>query len=301
MKDRVYHIPVMLDPTIEGLNINPNGTYVDVTFGGGGHSNEILKRLEKGKLLAFDQDPDALKNALDDDRFTLIPQNFRFLENFLKLEGVRKADGILADLGVSSHQFDEGERGFSIRFEGPLDMRMNPQSGIDAKTIVNTFEHGELARILRVYGEVQNSGKIASGILKARETKPIKTTSDLVSIIEKLTPKNKERKVLSQVFQAIRIVVNGEIEALEALLEQSLKVLKPGGRLVIISYHSLEDRLVKNFFRSGNLDGKIEKDFYGNIIRPIQPIQNKAIMASEKEITTNSRSKSARLRIAEKT
>ena len=300
MEDRVYHIPVLLDQTIQGLSINPNGVYVDVTFGGGGHSIEILNRLDQGRLLAFDQDPDALANVPENEKFTLIPQNFKHLKSYLKLEGVREIDGLLADLGVSSHQFDEGSRGFSLRFEGRLDMRMNPKDKLDAHHIINSYSFEDLCRIFRQYGEVKNPVKIVNTILRTREERTIDTTKELTNVIDKSAPRGKELKHITQIFQALRIEVNGELEALKQLLEQSKEIMKIGGRIAVISYHSLEDRLVKNFLRSGNFDGKIEKDFFGNMIRPFKPLQSKAIVANEEEIEKNSRARSARLRIAER-
>jgi 16S rRNA (cytosine1402-N4)-methyltransferase len=295
-----YHIPVLLSASIDALNIRPNGVYVDVTFGGGGHSREILKRLESGKLFAFDQDPDALQNVPDDDRFTLIPQNFRYLQNFLRMYGVTEVDGILADLGVSSHQFDETSRGFSIRGDAPLDMRMAQRGERTAATILNEAEEQDLARILRNYGEVKGAGRVVRAIVKKRNEQPFTTTGDLIRLLEPMVPATKRHKFLAQVFQALRIEVNDEMGALEDLLTQSERVLKPGGRLVVISYHSLEDRPVKRYLRSGNFEGEVKKDFYGNPITPFKTVSRGAILPDEEEMKTNSRARSARLRVAEK-
>lgn len=295
-----YHIPVLLNASIEALNIDPNGTYVDVTFGGGGHSREILSKLENGRLYAFDQDPDAQVNAPDDSRFTLIPQNFRFTQNFLRMYGVTAIDGILADLGVSSHQFDEASRGFSLRFDAALDMRMGQQGGQTAAELVNTAEEAELARIFKHYGELQSSHRLARLICKTREETPIETTGQLVALAGRMAHPAKQQKYAAQVFQALRIAVNDELEALKALLEQSVSLLKPGGRLVVISYHSLEDRMVKHFMRAGNFDGEVEKDFYGNPLTPFKLISRSAIAPDPEEKERNSRARSARLRIAER-
>lgn len=294
-------MPVMLRECVEALNIKPDGVYVDVTFGGGGHSREILARLgDKGKLYAFDQDPDALANAFQDERFVLIHQNFRFLKNNLRLQGVKKVDGILADLGVSSHQFDEAERGFSIRFDASLDMRMDQVGDLDAKRVISTYSEGELHRVFGMYGEIQNAKSLANAVVTARLTKPINTVSDLKLAIAKLVPKGKENKYFAQLFQALRIEVNKELEALQEFLLQAESILEPAGRLVVMSYHSLEDRLVKNFMAKGKFRGDVEKDFYGNEIKPFKLITRKAIVASEEEISSNSRARSAKLRVAEK-
>lgn len=299
--NRVYHVPVMLKECVEGLNIKPDGVYVDVTFGGGGHSREILARLgDKGKLYAFDQDPDALANAFQDERFALIHQNFRFLKNNLRLQGVKKVDGILADLGVSSHQFDEAERGFSIRFDASLDMRMDQVGELDAKGVISTYSEGELHRVFGMYGEIQNAKSLANAVVSARLMKPINTVSDLKLAIAKLVPRGKENKYFAQLFQALRIEVNKELEALQEFLLQAESILEPAGRLVVMSYHSLEDRLVKNFMAKGKFKGDVEKDFYGNEIKPFKLITRKAIVASEEEISSNSRARSAKLRVAEK-
>lgn len=296
----MYHIPVMLQQTVDGLNIKPEGIYVDATFGGGGHAREILKRLDTGHLYGFDQDNDAKANVPDDDRFTLIDQNFRFLKNFLKLHQVSEVDGILADLGVSSHQFDEGERGFSTRFDGPLDMRMTRHQTKSATEVVNEYEESELQAIFREYGEIKNSRCVAKLIKEERQLKKITTTAQLAEIVEKCFPKTKRNKFLAMVFQALRIEVNDELSALKELLEHSKTLLKSGGRLVVISYHSLEDRPVKNVIKSGNLEGILEKDFYGNTIAPFKAITSRPIVSSEEEIEMNSRARSAKLRIAEK-
>lgn len=296
-----YHMPVLLNESIEGLNITPEGIYVDLTFGGGGHSRAIMEHLGKdGRLLAFDQDEDALANAIDDNRFTLIHENFKYLKNFLRIHNVRSVDGILADLGVSSHQFDVAERGFSSRFEGQLDLRMDRRQEFSAHTLVNEYEEDELARVFRLYGELPNYKQIARAICQRRASNPIETTFDLRESIQRHLPRNKENKFLAMVFQAIRIEVNGEMEALRSMLEQTAEILKPGGRLVVISYHSLEDRLVKNWMRSGNFDGDIEKDFFGNPITPFIPVSRKAITPTTEELNTNNRSRSAKLRVAEK-
>ncbi|WP_149914070.1 16S rRNA (cytosine(1402)-N(4))-methyltransferase RsmH [Sphingobacterium cavernae] len=299
--EQVYHVPVMLHECMEALDIKPDGVYVDVTFGGGGHSREILKRLgPSGKLVAFDQDPDAINNTIADDRFVLVHQNFRFLKNYLRLEGVKEVDGILGDLGVSSHQFDDAERGFSIRFDADLDMRMDQVSDLDARKVLNTYSEEDLHRIFGMYGEVQNAKSLAKTIVTARLTKEINTVAELKEVIKKLVPKGKEHKYHAQVFQALRIEVNKELEALQEFLMQSISVLKENGRLVIMSYHSLEDRLVKNFMLKGKFRGEVEKDFFGNEIKPFRIITRKAITASEEELQLNNRSRSAKLRVAEK-
>ncbi|WP_312135511.1 16S rRNA (cytosine(1402)-N(4))-methyltransferase RsmH [Sphingobacterium sp.] len=296
-----YHVPVMLQECIDALAIKPDGIYVDVTFGGGGHSKEILKHLgPKGRLIAFDQDPDAVKNALDDPRFTLIHQNFRFLKNYLRLEGVRSVDGILADLGVSSHQFDDADRGFSIRFDADLDMRMDQVSDLDARKVLRTYAEEDLHRIFGMYGEIINAKTLAKTIVTARLNQEINTVAELKEAIKKLVPKGKEHKYHAQVFQALRIEVNKELEALQEFLEQTVGVLKESGRLVVMSYHSLEDRLVKNFMVKGKFKGEVEKDFFGNEIKPFKVISRKAIVANGEELARNNRARSAKLRIAEK-
>lgn len=295
-----YHNPVLLQQCIDSLQLKPDGIYVDVTFGGGGHSKEILKQLTSGHLYAFDQDPDAHENAIESEQFTLIASNFRHLKNSLRFKGVRQIDGLLADLGISSHQIDEPERGFSLRFDGPLDMRMNPEKSLNARTLVNSYSQEELTRIFRDYGELNKAYYLAREIVMQREESEISTTEELKAVLESFAPKHKSGKFWAQVFQAIRIEVNDEMGALEDLLEQGAEVLKPGGRMVIMSYHSLEDRPVKNFFRTGNIEGAQEKDFYGNLIRPLNPITRKPIVADDNEVNENPRSRSAKLRVAEK-
>jgi 16S rRNA (cytosine1402-N4)-methyltransferase len=296
-----YHSPVMVRECIEGLNIKPEGIYVDVTFGGGGHSREILKNLNaKGRLLAFDQDADAQKNIPKDDRLTFIDQNFRYLKNNCRLQGAIPVDGILADLGVSSHQFDQPERGFSIRFDADLDMRMDQTTSLTAKQVVNSYSEEDLHKIFGIYGEIKNAKTLAKTICTARLNAAIETIADLKQAIAKQTPRGKENKYLAQVFQALRIEVNQELEALREFLEQSVDVLKPGGRLVVMSYHSLEDRLVKNFIATGKFRGEVEKDFFGNPIKPLEAVNRKAITAGEEEIRENNRARSAKLRIAVK-
>lgn len=297
-----YHNPVMLAECIEALAIKPDGIYVDVTFGGGGHSREILKHLnEKGRLLAFDQDADAQQNIPNDDRLTFIDQNFRFLKNNCRLHAAMPVDGVLADLGVSSHQFDRPERGFSTRFDGELDMRMDQSSDLTARQVVNSYSEEDLHRIFGIYGEIQNARSLAKTIVTARLNGGIKTVADLKEVIKRLIPKGKENKYLAQVFQALRIEVNQELEALQDFLLQTADVLTTGGRLVVMSYHSLEDRLVKNFIAKGKFRGEVEKDFFGNEIKPFESVSRKAITASEAEIKGNNRARSAKLRIAVKT
>ena len=296
-----YHLPVMLNECIEGLNIRPEGTYVDATFGGGGHSRAILSQLgESGRLIAFDQDADALANAIEDSRFKLLNENFRHMKSFLRLQGVRSVDGILADLGVSSHQFDVAERGFSTRFNGELDLRMDRRQEVTARELVNRMDEHELTRILRLYGELPNAYQMAKAICRARAEKEIETTFDLREAVKHHLPRGMENKYLAMLFQALRIEVNGELEALQEMLRQAAELLNPGGRIAVMSYHSLEDRIVKNFFRAGNFEGDIEKDFYGNPIVPLKPVSRKAIVAGEEELQRNPRSRSARLRVAEK-
>ena len=297
-----YHIPVMLNECLEGLDVRPDGIYIDVTFGGGGHSRAIFSKLSsEGKLIAFDQDPDALANAWEAENFQLIPSNFSFLKNYLRSLGIEKVDGILADLGVSSHQFDEGKRGFSIRTNDPLDMRMNQNGAFSAMNVVNEYEEEQLIKILRKYGEVTSPGKVAGTICRGRQATPIKTTGELIAVLQPIAPKFKEHKFFAQVFQAIRMEVNNELDVLEKFLLQTAEVLKPGGRLVVMSYHSLEDRLVKNYMKRGNLDGSIEKDFFGNILKPFSDVTRKPISPTEEEMELNSRARSAKLRIAERT
>lgn len=296
-----YHMPALLVETIEGLNIKSDGIYVDVTFGGGGHSKGILECLgADGKLYGFDQDMDAMKNIVDDERFVFVRSNFRYLKNFLMYHGVEKVDGILADLGVSSHHFDEAERGFSFRFDGELDMRMNKTSKLTAKEILNNYAQDDLANLFYKYGELHNSRTIARTIVQAREQQPINTIFQFIEILKPHFNREKEKKDLARVFQALRIEVNNEMKVLEELLIQSLEVLQVGGRMAVLTYHSLEDRMVKNFFRTGNFEEKLEKDFYGNILSPLKAINNKVIIANEEELARNPRARSAKLRVAEK-
>ena len=295
-----YHEPVMLQESLDGLSIKPNGCYVDVTFGGGGHSRGILQQLgAEGRLLAFDQDPDALANTLDDKRFTLIPQNFSYLKNYLRLHRAVPVDGILADLGVSSHQFNEEKRGFSFRFEGPLDMRMDKKRELTAEGVISGYDEDELRTVFRQYGELKNAGRLAKHIVRERESNEISSIESFLELLKPLAPKFSENKFFAQVFQAIRIEVNEELKVLKEFLLQAKEVLSPKGRLVVITYHSLEDRLVKNYFRTGNFEGKPEKDFYGNLERPLEPINRKPITPTEEELERNNRARSAKLRIAE--
>ncbi len=297
----VYHIPALLKETVDGLDIKSNGVYVDVTFGGGGHSREMLSRLgEKGRLFSFDQDEDALKNRLDDNRFVFVRSNFRFLKNFLKYHGVTEVDGVLGDLGVSFHHFDAADRGFSFRFDGALDMRMNKQSSFTAANLLNEYSEEALADVFYLYGELKNSRRLAKKICEARAVAPFKTINQFLEVVQPLFFREKEKKELAKVFQALRIEVNHEMDALKEMLTQAVEVLKPGGRLVVLTYHSLEDRLVKNFFKAGNFEGKLEKDFYGNPITSLKAVNNKAMVASDEEVERNPRSRSAKLRIAEK-
>ena len=299
--ENTYHVPVMLQECLEGLNIQPDGTYIDVTFGGGGHSKAIFEKLsDSGKLLAFDQDVDAKRNVWEAPNFHFVPSNFEFLKNHLRMMRIEKVDGILAALGVSSHQFNEPERGFSIRSNEPLDMRMNQLSEQSAFHVVNEYDEDELITIISKYGEVKSPRRVAQLICQSRQGTPIKTTGDLVEVLSKMAPKFKENRFYAQVFQAIRIEVNNEMKVLESFLEQASDVLKPGGRLVVMSYHSLEDRLVKNFMKRGNLDGSIEKDFYGNVLKPLTEVVRKPITPDEEELERNPRSRSAKLRIAER-
>lgn len=290
----------MLGPCIEGLAIDPNGIYVDLTFGGGGHSREILRQLDKGHLYGFDQDADAEANIPDDDRFTFIQANFRDFRKYLRLYGVNMVDGILADLGISSHQIDEPTRGFSTRFEGDLDMRMSSSMEISAKEVLNTYEEVKLHKIFGIYGEIKNAKTLAQAVVSERTMKPFATTEGFKELLKRFAPRGKEFKYFAQVFQALRIEVNDEMGALEDMLRQTVEALKPEGRLVIMSYHSLEDRLVKNFLSKGKFQGEVEKDFYGNLIRPLEPVTRKAIVASADEIQKNNRARSAKLRIAKK-
>ena len=295
-----YHIPALLKESVDGLNISPNGIYVDVTFGGGGHSMEILKRLEKGRLIAFDQDEDACRNIPDDYRFLFLNQNFRFLKNNLLFNGIDKIDGVIADLGVSFHQFDEPQRGFTFRSDSPLDMRMNKNSKVTATVLLNTLDENTLADIFYNFGEFTNSRKIAKEVVTARLTSSLTTVSHLTKAVEKLVPFRQEHKFYARLFQALRIAVNHEIDYLKEMLEQALQLLKSGGRLAVITYHSLEDRIVKNFMKTGNFDGIENKDFFGNLETPFRLITKKGIIPCEEEILINNRARSARLRIAEK-
>jgi 16S rRNA (cytosine1402-N4)-methyltransferase len=296
-----YHVPVMLQECIDALQVKPNGVYVDVTFGGGGHSREIFKLLnEKGRLIVFDQDPDAKQNVWDAPNFSFVAANFAYIQNHLRLLGIDKVDGVLADLGVSSHQFDEMDRGFSIRGDADLDMRMNQNGDLTAEKVVNQYSEEDLLRVFRSYGEISNAHRLVQAIVKNRTGKKIKTTGELLEISSSCAPKFKENKYNAQVFQAIRIEVNDEMGVLEQFLSATTKVLNPGGRLVVMSYHSLEDRLVKNFMKRGSFDGKIEKDFFGNVLKPFTEVVRHPITASEEEIERNSRARSAKLRIAER-
>ncbi|MCH7403828.1 16S rRNA (cytosine(1402)-N(4))-methyltransferase RsmH [Belliella kenyensis] len=300
MKDQAYHIPVMLQECIDGLSINPKGIYVDLTFGGGGHSKEILKHLDGGHLYGFDQDVDAEANIPDSESFTFVAANFRDLKRYLRLHGVTQVDGILADLGISSHQIDEPTRGFSTRFDGDLDMRMSDTMTITAKDVLNSYEEAKLHKLFGIYGEIKNAKTLAQAVVAHRATEPFATIAQFKTMLNKFAPRGREFKYFAQVFQALRIEVNDELGALEEMLLQTIDVLKPDGRLVIMSYHSLEDRLVKNFITKGKFQGEVEKDFYGNLIRPLEPVTRKAVTASPEELLINNRSRSAKLRIAKK-
>jgi len=295
-----YHVPALLEESVRGLNIRPDGIYVDVTFGGGGHSMEILKRLKKGKLIAFDQDEDAIQNVPKDKKLIFLNQNFRFLKNNLKFNGIDSIDGLIADLGVSFHQFDEPERGFTFRQDVPLDMRMNKKGQVTAASLLKTLDEVSLAKILYDYGELVNSRRIARELVAARAVKPLTTVSDMINAIGKLAPPRQEHKFYARVFQALRISVNHEIDYLREMLEQALELLNKDGRLVVITYHSLEDRVVKNFMRTGNFEGEEKKDFYGNLIAPFRIVNKKGTVPGETELEDNRRARSARLRIAEK-
>ena len=300
-EDKVYHVPVLLQASVDGMNIRPGGVYVDVTFGGGGHSREILRRMDDtAHLYGFDQDEDAERNIIADPRFTFVRSNFRYLRNFLRYYGCEEVDAILADLGVSSHHFDDSERGFSFRFEGKLDMRMNKRSGLTAADVVNTYAEERLADIFHLYGELKNSRKLAAALVKARAGKNIATINDFLEIVRPLFGKEREKKELAKAFQALRIEVNQEMEALKEMLYAATDALKPGGRLAVITYHSLEDRMVKNIMKTGNVEGKAEQDFFGNRKTPFRLVNNKVITPSEEETGRNPRSRSAKLRIAEK-
>ena len=298
---QVYHVPVLLKQSIDGLAIRPEGIYVDVTFGGGGHSREILKQLSgRGHLYSFDQDPDAEKNIMENEHFTFVRSNFRFLQNFMQYYGVEQVDGILADLGVSSHHFDDAGRGFSFRFEGLLDMRMNQRAGKTAADIVNEYPEEKLADIFYLYGELKNSRKLASLLVKSRAKQPIQTIGDFLDIVQPLSGREREKKELAKVFQALRIEVNQEMTALKEMLLAAISLLKPGGRLSVITYHSLEDRMVKNIMKTGNIEGKLRQDFFGRIETPFKLVNNKVIVPDEEELERNPRSRSAKLRIAKK-
>lgn len=301
MEEQTYHVPVLLKESVEGMNLQPGGIYVDVTFGGGGHSREILRQGDSTiRLFSFDQDEDAERNIVDDERFTFVRSNFRYLHNFLRYHNVEEVDAVLADLGVSSHHFDDSERGFSFRFDGKLDMRMNKRAGMTAAEVVNTYDEERLANIFYLYGELKNSRKLASAITKARSNKQIVTIGDFLDIVKPMFGREREKKELAKVFQALRIEVNQEMEALKEMLYAATEALKPGGRLVVITYHSLEDRMVKNMMKTGNIEGKAEQDFFGNVQTPFRLVNNKVIVASDEEVARNPRSRSAKLRIAEK-
>lgn len=298
----MYHVPVLLNETVDGLNIQPDGIYVDVTFGGGGHSREILRRLgPDGHLYSFDQDADAEQNVPEgESRLTFVRSNFRFIKNWMRYYGVEHLDGVLADLGVSSHHFDAEERGFSFRFNAPLDMRMNERAGITAANVVNQYAEDRLADVFYLYGEIKKSRQLAAAIVKARNNAAIETIDDLLQVVRPFMPREREKKDLARVFQALRIEVNHEMDALQEMLEGALALLRPGGRLSVLTYHSLEDRMVKNFIRAGRIDGKVEQDFFGRRLTPWRAVNNKVIVPSQEEQETNPRSRSAKLRIAEK-
>ena len=300
-QENEYHKPVLLEESVDALDIMPGGVYVDATFGGGGHSREILSRMDStARLYSFDQDADAERNIVDDDRFTFVRSNFRYLENWMRYYGIEHIDGILADLGVSSHHFDDETRGFSFRFDAPIDMRMNKRAGKTAADILNDYTEEQLADIFYIYGELKTSRRIAAAIAKARAAKPIKTTTDLLTIVDPLMPKERQKKDLAKVFQALRIEVNREMEALKEMLTAAVRLLRPGGRLSVITYHSLEDRMVKNVMKTGNVEGKVEKDFFGRTSATMRPLQGKPITPSAEEQTDNPRSRSAKLRVGVK-
>ena len=300
-QENEYHKPVLLEESVDALDIMPGGVYVDATFGGGGHSREILSRMDStARLYSFDQDADAERNIVDDDRFTFVRSNFRYLENWMRYYGIEHIDGILADLGVSSHHFDDETRGFSFRFDAPIDMRMNKRAGKTAADILNDYTEEQLADIFYIYGELKTSRRIAAAIAKARAAKPIKTTKDLLTIVDPLMPKERQKKDLAKVFQALRIEVNREMEALKEMLAAAVRLLRPGGRLSVITYHSLEDRMVKNVMKTGNVEGKVEKDFFGRTSATMRPLQGKPITPSAEEQTDNPRSRSAKLRVGVK-
>ncbi len=301
MEETVYHVPVLLNACVEGLQIHPKGTYVDVTFGGGGHSRAILEQLvPEGHLYSFDQDADAERNAMEDERFTFVRSNFRYLKNWMRYYGVEQLDGLLADLGVSSHHFDDGDRGFSFRFDGKLDMRMNRRARLTAADVLNEYAEERLADLFYLYGELKNARKIAACVVKARSTKRIETTEELMAVVKPLFGRDREKKELAKVFQALRIEVNQEMDALKEMLEAAAELLRPGGRLVVLTYHSLEDRLVKNLIKTGNLEGKAVQDFFGNVDCPFRAVNNKVIIPDEEEQERNPRSRSAKLRVAER-
>lgn len=296
-----YHVPVLLTASVDGLNVRPDGTYVDVTLGGAGHSREILRRLgPDGRLLGFDQDLDAQANAPDDVRFTFVRSNFRYLANWLRYYGVAPVDGILADLGVSSHHFDDATRGFSFRFDAPLDMRMNVRARQTAADVVNRYGEADLARIFQLYGELKNGRRLAAALVRRRTEKPVETVENLIEVVRPLIGRDREKKDMARVFQALRIEVNHEMDALHELLDAAVRALRPGGRLVVLTYHSLEDRMVKNYVRAGNIDGRVEQDFFGNRLAPFRAVNNRVIIPDEAEQTANPRSRSAKLRIAER-
>lgn len=296
-----YHVPVLLRETVDGLDIRPDGVYVDVTFGGGGHSREILSRLgPDGRLFGFDQDADAERNIPADPRFTFVRSNFRYLTNWMRYHGVDRVDGLLADLGVSSHHFDAQERGFSFRTDARLDMRMNGRAGMTAADVLNTYDEESLARIFYLYGEMKNSRRLAAAIVRGRAESPVETVENLLSLVRPSLPREREKKEAARLFQALRIEVNREMDALREMLEGALRVLRPGGRLSVLTYHSLEDRMVKNFMRAGNVEGRVEQDFYGNRLSPLRPVNNKVIVAGGEELRDNPRSRSAKLRVAER-
>lgn len=300
-QENEYHNPVLLEESVDALDIMPGGVYVDATFGGGGHSREILSRMDStARLYSFDQDADAERNIVDDDRFTFVRSNFRYLENWMRYYGIEHIDGILADLGVSSHHFDDETRGFSFRFDAPIDMRMNKRAGKTAADILNDYTEEQLADIFYIYGELKTSRRIAAAIAKARAAKPIKTTTDLLTIVDPLMPKERQKKDLAKVFQALRIEVNREMEALKEMLAAAVRLLRPGGRLSVITYHSLEDRMVKNVMKTGNVEGKVEKDFFGRTSATMRPLQGKPITPSAEEQADNPRSRSAKLRVGVK-
>ena len=300
-QENEYHNPVLLEESVDALDIMPGGVYVDATFGGGGHSREMLRRMDStARLYSFDQDADAERNIVDDDRFTFVRSNFRYLENWMRYYGIEHIDGILADLGVSSHHFDDETRGFSFRFDAPIDMRMNKRAGKTAADILNDYTEEQLADIFYIYGELKTSRRIAAAIAKARAAKPIKTTTDLLTIVDPLMPKERQKKDLAKVFQALRIEVNREMEALKEMLTAAVRLLRPGGRMSVITYHSLEDRMVKNVMKTGNVEGKVEKDFFGRTSANMRPLQGKPITPSAEEQTDNPRSRSAKLRVGVK-